>query len=214
LECGAVVLYELLERTRLPVQDSLYFGARLVTGNLGIGQGDCERFDHPCGQPEALQLSYEVIDRHVQVFDRPTKHTGKHSRLRVAVEQLRAIEVIGLFGMSLLGQRGDRRGCDVPRVNERDTLGGRAVGEGVLFYLLGVAEEVLHKVICSQDDIGNAAVLDPPLTVAIPLGEANGVVIGDFPGQFHDPLHADTFGFSEKILLVAPLVRRTRGYEK
>jgi hypothetical protein len=66
LECAAVVLYEVLERARLPAQGPLDFGAGLVARNLGVGRRDGERFDHPSGQPEALQLPYEIIDRHVQ----------------------------------------------------------------------------------------------------------------------------------------------------
>ncbi len=116
--------------------------------------------------------------------------------------------------MPVLCERSDSDGCDVPRVDERDALCSRAVGEGALSYLLRVAEEVLHEVICSQDGIGNAALPDSPLSVAIPLREANDVVIGDFPGEFNDALHADSLGFSEKVLLVAPLVWRTRRDEK
>jgi hypothetical protein len=108
--------------------------------------------------------------------------------------------------MPLLGERGDRRGCDIPRVNERDAFGGPSGGESALFYLLRTAEEALREVISSQDGIGNAALLDPPLSVAIPPREAIGVVIGDFPRQFHDALHADFLGLSEKVLIVAPLI--------
>jgi hypothetical protein len=80
--------------------------------------------------------------------------------------------------------------------------------------LLRVAEEILHEVICSQDGIGNAALFDPPLSVAIPPREAHGVVFGDLPGQFHDALHAYPLGFSEKVVLVAPLIWRTRRHEE
>jgi len=100
-------------------------------------------------------------------------HAGNHGRLRVAVKQFRTIEVVGLSSMPVLCERGDSHGCYVPRVDERDALCSRAVGEGALSYLLRVAEEVLHEVICSQDGIGNAALPDSPLSVAIPLREAN-----------------------------------------
>jgi hypothetical protein len=86
--------------------------------------------------------------------------------------------------MPLLGERGDRRGCDIPRVNERDAFGGPSGGESALFYLLRTAEEALREVISSQDGIGNAALLDPPLSVAIPPREAIGVVIEIFPDNF------------------------------
>jgi hypothetical protein len=69
--------------------------------NLGIGHRDAERFDHPRGQSETLQLPDVGIGRHVQVFDRPAEHAGKHGRLRVAVKQFRTIEVVSLSGMPL-----------------------------------------------------------------------------------------------------------------
>jgi hypothetical protein len=53
------------------------------------------------GQSEALQLSDELIGRYVQVSDRSTEHAGKHGRLRVAIKQFRAIEVVGFSGMPL-----------------------------------------------------------------------------------------------------------------
>jgi hypothetical protein len=103
LECRAIVLDELRERAWLPVQEPLDLGARLVTRNLGICHGYAERFNHPRGQSKALQLPDEVSGRHVQVSDGPTKYAGKHSRLRVAVKQFRAVEVVGFSGMPLLG---------------------------------------------------------------------------------------------------------------
>jgi hypothetical protein len=133
LECGAVVLHELLERAWLPVQDPLDFGARLVTRNFGICHRGGERFDHPSGQSEALQLLNEFIHRHVLVSDRPTEHTGNNGRLRWAVKQFCAIEVVSVSGMPLLGESSDSHGRDVPRIDERDALGGRAVGESALF---------------------------------------------------------------------------------
>jgi hypothetical protein len=72
----------------------------------------------------------------------------------------------------------------------------------------------LHEVISAQDGMGNASLFDPPLSLAIPLREANGGVISDFPRQFHDALDADLLGLSEKVLLVAPLVWRTSRHEE
>jgi hypothetical protein len=49
--------------------------------------------------------------------------------------------------MPLLDERSDNHGCDVPGVDERNTLSGRAVGEGTLLYFLRAAEEILHEAV-------------------------------------------------------------------
>jgi hypothetical protein len=89
--------------------------------------------------------------------------------------------------------------ADVPRVNERDALGGRSGGKSDLSYMVRATEEVLHEVISPQDSAGNVALLDPPLSIAIPLRETNGVVVGDFPRQSNDVFQTDLFGFSQKV---------------